>query len=202
MKTYFITGIGTDIGKTFISSILVESLKADYWKPIQSGDLDNSDSHKVKKLITNNISKIHPEFHRLSAPISPHAAAKLDKIKINISNINIPITENHLIIEGAGGIFVPLNDKEIFLDLIIKINCEVIIVSKNYLGSINHTLLTINALKEKKIKIKGLFFSGKKNLESETIIKKMGKIKILGKIPHIEEVNSKKITEIAKKINL
>ena len=88
------------------------------------------------------------------------------------------------------------------MDLIIKINCEVIIVSKNYLGSINHTLLTINALKEKKIKIKGLFFSGKKNLESETIIKKMGKIKILGKIPHIEEVNSKKITEIAKKINL
>ena len=202
MKTYFITGIGTEIGKTLVSSILVESLKADYWKPIQSGDLDNSDSYKVKKLITNKISKIHPEFHGLSAPISPHAAAKLDKIKINISNINVPITKNHLIIEGAGGIFVPLNDKEIILDLILKINCEVIIVSKNYLGSINHTLLTINALKEKKIKIKGLYFTGEKNLESETIIKKMGKIKILGKIPYIDKINSIKINEIAKKINL
>lgn len=177
----FITGISTDVGKTIASSIIVEALQADYWKPIQAGDLDNSDSHKIKRYISNDKTVIHENSFKLNTPASPHLAAELDGITIDLKNIEEPKTKNHLVIEGAGGVFVPINDTDCIIDLIQK-DYKVIVVSRHYLGSINHTLLTIEALKNRKIDIGGIIFSGDKNESSESIILNKTEIKCIGRI--------------------
>lgn len=166
----FVTGIGTDVGKTVVSAILVEKLKADYWKPIQSGDLDNSDTMKVQALISNPVSKFHPEAYRLTQPYSPHKSAALDGVTIDLDQINLPQTDNQLVIEGAGGLMVPLNNTHFIVDLIQKFEAEVVLVVKHYLGSINHTLLSLELLKQKKIKVNTLIFNGDSDEYSEKII--------------------------------
>ena len=177
----FITGIGTDVGKTIASAIVVEALEADYWKPIQAGDIDFSDTHKVKSQISNDKSQFHPNAYTLNTPASPHYAAQLDGIIINLNKIKEPKTDNHLVIEGAGGILVPLNDKDCIADLIQK-DYKVIVVSRHYLGSINHTLLTIEALQNRKIKVAGIIFSGDENTATEEIILKKSGAKFIGRI--------------------
>ena len=158
MRTYFITGISTDVGKTIASAIVTEALKANYWKPIQAGELDNCDTNKVKRLVSNSRSKFHPNTYTLNTPMSPHAAADIDGIEIDIRKIKTPKTNNHLVIEGAGGLLVPLNDKNTIFDL-IKPEYKVIVVSRHYLGSINHTLLTVNTLKNAGFDV-SIIFSG------------------------------------------
>src|SRR6201992_318338 len=152
-KPLFITGIGTGIGKTVVSAILVESMKADYWKPIQSGDLDNSDTLKVQSLVSNPKTVFHPETYRLTQPYSPHKSAAIDGVVIDINAFSIPETDNILIIEGAGGLMVPLNEHDLMIDLIKKLQAEVILISQNYLGSINHTILSWKALQQGNIPI-------------------------------------------------
>ena len=177
----FITGIGTDVGKTIASAIITEALQADYWKPIQAGDLENSDSHKVKCFLSNKMTVIHPNSYALKTPASPHFAAELDGIVIDLKKIIEPKTENHLVVEGAGGIFVPLNDTDCVIDL-IQSDYKVIVVSRHYLGSINHTLLTIEALQNRKIAIAGIIFSGDENKASEEIILNKTGVKCIGRI--------------------
>ena len=157
-KAYFITGIGTEVGKTLVSAIVTEALKADYWKPIQAGDLDNSDSHKVEKMVANRDSVFHKNSYALNTPMSPHAAAEIDGIKIELKNIKRPEIDKDLVIEGAGGLMVPLNNREMIVDLISK-DDRVILVSRHYLGSINHTLLSVEALKSRGIGNIGIIFS-------------------------------------------
>lgn len=201
-KTYFVTGIGTGIGKTLISAILTEKLEADYWKPIQSGDLEQSDSLMVKSLISNPKTVIHAETYRLNNPLSPHLSAKMDGIGIDLDKISLPKTNNNLIIEGAGGLMVPLNDKDLIIDLIEKLQPEVILVSKNYLGSINHTLLSIQALKSKSIAIKGIIFCDEENIESERYILQYSRIACLGRIPHLNPITKEIIKLQQALINL
>ncbi|MES2575476.1 MAG: dethiobiotin synthase [Bacteroidota bacterium] len=177
----FITGISTDVGKTIASAIIVEALQADYWKPIQAGDLDNSDSHKIKSYISNEQTVIHENSFKLNTPASPHLAAELDGIIIDLRQVNEPKTDNHLVIEGAGGVFVPLNNNDCVIDL-IKTDYKVIVVSRHYLGSINHTLLTIEALTNRKIDIAGIIFSGEENKSSESIILNKTGVKCMGRI--------------------
>jgi len=177
---YFITGISTDVGKTIASAIAVEALKADYWKPIQAGELDNCDTNKVKKLISNETTVFHKNSYALATPMSPHAAAEIEGITIETSKITLPKTKNHLVIEGAGGLLVPLNNTETILDIIPK-NAEVIVVSRHYLGSINHTLLTLNLLEQKGFKTK-LIFSGNQHKTTEDIILKMSNTEVIGRI--------------------
>ena len=177
----FITGISTDVGKTIASLIVVEALESDYWKPIQAGDLDNSDSHKIESYISNKKTKIHENSYLLNTPASPHLAAKLDGIAIDLNKITEPSTKNHLVIEGAGGLFVPLNDKDCVIDL-IKPDYKVVVVSRHYLGSINHTLLTIEALQNRKINIAGIIFNGNENKSTEEIILSKTNIKCIGRI--------------------
>ena len=177
----FITGIGTDVGKTIASAIIVEALQADYWKPIQAGDLNNSDSHKVKSLVSNDKSQFHENSYKLNTPASPHLAAQLDGISIDLKQIAEPKTKNNLVIEGAGGILVPLNDKDCIVDLIQK-DYKVIVVSRHYLGSINHTLLTIEALQNRKITVAGIIFSGDENKATEEIILEKTSAKLIGRI--------------------
>jgi dethiobiotin synthetase len=183
----FVTGISTDVGKTIASAIIVEALEADYWKPIQAGDLENSDSHKVKKLLSSKTersrseSQIFENSYKLNTPASPHLAAELDGITIDLRKIVEPKTDNHLVIEGAGGIFVPLNENKTIIDL-IQIDYKIIVVSRHYLGSINHTLLTIEAIKNRGFQVSGIIFSGSENKSTENIILNKTGIKLIGKI--------------------
>ena len=177
----FITGIGTDVGKTITSAIVTQALEADYWKPIQAGDLDNSDSHKVKSKVKSQKSVVHPNAYELKTPASPHLAAQIDGITIDIKKIIEPKTTNHLVIEGAGGILVPLNDNDCIIDL-IQPDYKIILVSRHYLGSINHTLLTFEALKSRNLKVAGIIFSGDENQATEEIILSKTKAKFIGRI--------------------
>lgn len=177
----FITGISTDVGKTIASAIITESLEADYWKPIQAGDLENSDSTTIKLLVSNKKTVIHPNSYALNTAASPHLAAEFDGIVIDLKEITAPITDNHLVVEGAGGIFVPLNETNSVIDL-IQSDYKVIVVSKHYLGSINHTLLTIEALQNRKINIAGIIFNGEENKSSESIILNKTGVKCIGRI--------------------
>lgn len=189
MKKIFVTGIGTDVGKTVVAAILTEALEADYWKPIQAGDLDDSDTIKVKKLVSNSKTIFHQEAYQLTEPMSPHAAAKIDKVTIDLNEIKIPETENNLIIEGAGGLMVPLNDNDLILDLIQKLAIEVVLVSQNYLGSINHTLLSIGILKARNIKIAGIIFNGNTNEETEQYILNYTGLTCLGRVSQHGTIN-------------
>ncbi len=182
MKRYFVTGIHTGIGKTVVSAILVEALNADYWKPIQSGSKTESDTGEVMKLVSNTVSNSHPEIYRLSKPISPHAAAETDKITIDLNKIILPATNNNLIIEGAGGLMVPLNKDKLIIDLIRQLGAEVVLVSKNYLGSINHTLLSVEALKNRNIPVKGIVFNGESNISSEKYILDYTGLNCIGRV--------------------
>ena len=201
MKNYFVTGIGTDVGKTVVAAILTEALEADYWKPVQAGDLDNSDTIKVKNLISNTKTFFHSEAYQLTQPMSPHAAAEIDKVNIDINNIDIPNTNNNLIVEGAGGLMVPLNDKDLIIDLIKKLNLEVVLVSQNYLGSINHTLLSIEVLKTKGIKIAGIIFNGEKNEATESYILKYTGIKYLGAVSQHKTINKEVVLSYKNRFN-
>lgn len=177
----FVTGIGTDVGKTVASAIITEALEADYWKPIQAGDLDDSDSHKIKRYISNDKTVIHPSAYTLNTPASPHLAAEIDGVVIDIAKINEPETQNHLVIEGAGGLLVPLNDNDTIADL-IKPDYKVIVVSRHYLGSINHTLLTCEVLKARNIQVAGIIFNGDTNIPTEEVILKKTGIPMIGRI--------------------
>ena len=178
---YFITGIGTDVGKTVAAAIITEALKADYWKPVQAGDLDHSDSKKIRSLISNSETFIYPEGVLLNTPMSPHAAAAIDEVSLSVKKIKRPDTSRSLVIEGAGGILVPINNKETILDL-IKPTDKVIVISRHYLGSINHTLLTIEMLKSKGLQIAGIIFNGEENTSTEQVILEMTGVHFIGRI--------------------
>ncbi len=193
MRRIVVTGIGTDVGKTVVAAILTEALEADYWKPVQAGDLENSDSLKVQKLISNTKTTIHAEEFRLSQPMSPHAASKIDDITIKLSDFHLPETQNNLIIEGAGGLMVPLNDNDLIIDLIKELDAEVVLVSQNYLGSINHTLLSLEVLKYENINVLGIIFNGDENAETEKYILNCSGLKCLGRIKRHDMIDKETV---------
>ncbi|AZQ60067.1 dethiobiotin synthase [Maribacter sp. MJ134] len=180
MQKIFVTGISTEVGKTIASSIITEALAADYWKPVQAGDLENTDSHKVASYISNTKTVIHPSSYELKTPMSPHAAADIEGVRIDRFHIKEPETNNHLVIEGAGGLLVPLNEEDTMFDIIMP-NYKVVVVSRHYLGSINHSLLTINWLKHKGYDV-SLLFSGDANPHTENIIFQKTGVSLIGRI--------------------
>lgn len=197
-----IVGIHTGIGKTLASAIICEALGADYWKPVQAGSLNHTDSDEVKTLITNSKTIIHREAFRLSEPMSPHAAAKIDGTRIEIERIKIPFTKHHLVIETAGGLMSPLNDEQTNLDLITHFNLPVILVSKNYLGSINHSLLTISVLNSKGVNVKGVLFNGDENPSTQEYILNNSKLSYnyLGRINSMKKLTKTTIAEEANRL--
>lgn len=182
MKGYFVTGIGTGVGKTLVSAILTEALHADYWKPIQAGDLDKTDTHFVQSIIANEQSVLHPERYRLTVPASPHYAAEVDGVDISLHDFQLPATDHVLIVEGAGGVMVPINDKDVMLDLMYQLGLPVVVVSHNYLGSINHTLLTVDAIVNMGMVVAGIVFNGAETPSTESIIARQTGVPILGRI--------------------
>ena len=202
MRRLFVTGIGTNVGKTVISAILTQKLQADYWKPIQAGDLNNTDSMKVSQWVDNTISTIHPEAYRLTQPMSPHAGAERDGININLNDIISAETTRNLIIEGAGGLMVPLNKNNLVVDMVSRFQTETVLVSRHYLGSINHTILSIEALRSRNIPITGIIFNGDDNRDTESIIESVCAVPILGRIPYIDKLNQHSIKDAIRYINI
>jgi len=164
----FITGIGTGIGKTLVAAIVTEALQADYWKPVQAGYQEGTDSSLIKEYLSNSSSVVHPELYKLKLAVSPHIAAREENILIDIAEIKTRLEEinggfqhkkTSIIIEGAGGLMVPLNDHEFVADLIKQLQAKVILVSRNYLGSINHSLLTAEVCRYYKLEVLGWIFN-------------------------------------------
>ena len=198
----FITGIGTDVGKTVVSAILCEWIQANYWKPIQSGDPEGGDSKTLKNLVSHSSFKIFKEAYTFDAPLSPHAAAKLEGKEIEGDSIVLPESKNPIIIEGAGGLLVPLNYRnETICDLIMHLNAQVIVVVKEYLGNINHTLLTISHLEKNNIKIAGFVFVGEELPHTWDIIGKTTGLPLLFRVPIFNELNKNTIINFVKEID-
>lgn len=192
-KSFFVSGIDTEIGKTVVSAILVKALKADYWKPVQSGDLDRSDSHKVAEWAGLQANQVHPEQYRLSQPMSPHASAAYDGVAIDLEAFSLPATEAPLIVEGAGGLMVPFNEQHCMIDLIAKLQIPMLLVSKNYLGSINHTLLSCAMLAQRNINVAGIIFNGPPQPTSTSIIQKFTDFPVLFHLQEMATVDAEQI---------
>jgi len=196
----FITGIGTNVGKTVVSAMLTEALQADYWKPIQSGVIEGKDSDTVKSLISNDKSVFYPESYLLKEPLSPHFAAKLDGVTIELDKIHLPKTANHLIIEGAGGLLVPINDTQYVIDIAKQLDCEIILVISSYLGCINHSLLSIDYLLRNHFKIKALVFNGTFEPEVKQAITSYVKNTLIIDVPQVDELSKPSILQISTQI--
>lgn len=192
----FVTGIGTDVGKTVASAIITEALQADYWKPIQAGDLQQSDSHKIQSWLSNDKTVVHPNAYALQTPASPHWAAVCDGIRIETNQIQRPQTNNTLLIEGAGGLLVPLNEEQLIVDL-IEPNDRIVVVSRHYLGSINHTLLTLECLQARGLQAAGIIFNGEPLPATETAILNRFPIPVLGRLLPEPYINARVVSEYA-----
>ncbi|TYZ14168.1 dethiobiotin synthase [Hymenobacter lutimineralis] len=188
MERLFITGSGTDVGKTFVSAILTEALQADYWKPVQAGLEPTTDAATVRGLVQNPVSRFWPERHRLQLPASPHAAAAAEQLTLRSEDFQLPVTDNHLLVEGAGGLLVPLAPGFLIADLIGQFGLDVVVVSRNYLGSINHTLLTLEALQTRGLRVRGLVFNGEPTLATEDFIQQHTGVPVMPRVlpePHV-----------------
>ncbi|MFN8288235.1 MAG: dethiobiotin synthase [Chitinophagales bacterium] len=200
-KQIFVSGIDTGIGKTISAAVLTEALHADYWKPIQSGIDEVSDSETVNLLISNTETRVHKEAYVLKNPSSPHYSARMEGVNIDLALCKLP-TDRKLIVEGAGGLMVPLTEKFLQLDLIRFLELPVVLVVKNYLGSINHTLLTIEVLRSKGITVTGLIFNGPPFNDNEEIILKFYKLPVLGHIDVVDKPSKDFVIQQAAKLRV
>ncbi len=189
-KAFFVSGIGTEVGKTVSSAFLQLALDADYWKPVQAGDLDFGDRDRVQSWTGMPADRYHPERYRLHTPASPHYAARVDGLDIALTDFTLPDTQGRpLLVEGAGGLLVPLNERDCMIDLAAHLNLPVILVSRHYLGSINHTLLSLEVLRGRGMRCAGIVFSGGDNPESARIIQQLSGVKVLASLPEMEKVS-------------
>jgi len=183
---FIVTGTDTDVGKTIVSALLTLGLGAAYWKPIQSGLEPMTDTERVQSLTQLDASHFFPETYRLTQPLSPHASAAIDGVTIELDQIQLPqFSKPHLIVEGAGGLLVPLNDRHFMLDLFYSLKLPVCLVARSGLGTLNHTLLSLRQLRAANIPILGVILNGEKNPSNAAAITYYGNIKILGELEPI-----------------
>ena len=195
-RAFFISGIGTEVGKTVASAFLQRALKADYWKPVQAGDLDFGDTDRVRSWTGMDASRYHPERYRLRTPASPHYAARVDGVGLQLADFILPDTQGRpLLVEGAGGLLVPINERQTMLDLALHLQLPVVLVSRHYLGSINHTLLSLEVLRERGCKVAGIIFNGQ-NPESARIIAQMSGVPVLAELPELEQIDADAIQSL------
>ena len=189
----FVTGTDTNVGKTIISAWLCYNLKASYWKPIQSGIIEGFDSKTVSEL---SGAKIFPETYSLKAPLSPHLAASLEGIQIDLKKMTLPSTNQSLIVEGAGGVMVPLNEEHTILDLIAHLKIPTLVVARSSLGTINHTCLTLEALRSRSLPVLGIVMNGPYNADNKQAIEHFGKTKVLAEIEPLTSLTKQSLTQI------
>jgi dethiobiotin synthetase len=199
MRGCVIAGIGTEVGKTVTAAVFAQRYAADYWKPVQAGDLDSTDSHAVRALAPD-VHKIHAEAYRLTSAMSPHAAAAIDAVSIDLDHLRLPSAQRFLVVELAGGLMVPLHAHLTNLDLIVQWRLPVVLVASYYLGSINHTLLSIDALLHCDAEIAGLVFNGEPNHASRSVILERTGLTCLLDLPAATRVDSAFVREHAARL--
>ncbi|NNM00667.1 MAG: dethiobiotin synthase [Gammaproteobacteria bacterium] len=202
MQQVVVAGIGTGVGKTLVAAILVEALGADYWKPVQAGELDATDTMTVSALTTPGRGRILPEAYRLSRPESPHAAAAAEGVEIEAARLALPVVDGPLVVELAGGVLVPLGGGLTNADLLIRWSLPVVLVSSYYLGSINHTLLSVEALTARGIAIAGLVFNGDPVAASRAGILALTGLPVLLDLPALADVTAEAIRSEAGRLTL
>jgi dethiobiotin synthetase len=202
MHPIFVTGIGTGIGKTLVAAVVTEALEAAYWKPVQAGYEDGTDSEWVGERISLPQERIQPEAYKLALPASPHIAARKEGVVIDLDRIVRQletIKGRPLVIEGAGGLFVPLNDRQFIIDLIRKLDATVLLVSRNYLGSINHSLLTAAACRREGLRVAGWIFNDQYMRYEQEIVQWSG-LPAIASIPFEDDLSSDFVRDQAAKI--
>jgi dethiobiotin synthetase len=202
LERIVVAGIGTGVGKTVISAILCKALNAAYWKPIQTGFLSGEGDRDSRDVQQMSGCTVYPESYLLQEPLSPHAAAEIDGMRVETYKFVVPEHDGPLVIEGAGGLMVPLNDSELYIDVLAKWKFPVVLVSRHYLGSINHTLLTVEALKNRNIPIAGLIFIGDPLPQTVEAILNFSGVKVLMKIPELKEINAAVIQELSEDLSV
>lgn len=193
-----ICGIGTNVGKTVVSAILASLTGFDYWKPVQAGNLDASDGHTVKQWVTNPSLKVHPETYRLQKPCSPHLAARLEGKNLSSKEIKLPSFSQGILIEMAGGVMVPINSNELLIDAFSPWDCQWILVSKHYLGSINHTLLSVEFLRARGCKLLGIIFNGPSHPVNESFLLNYTSLPCIGRLLPEKQIDSTTLQTYAK----
>lgn len=199
-KQFFVTGTDTDVGKTVVSALLMSGLDATYWKPIQAGLSEETDTGFVQRVSQSEDDKILPERFRLETPMSPHAAADIDSVSISMEDFSLPAFDTeHLIVEGAGGLIVPINWEQTVLDLILQFNLPALLVARSGLGTLNHTLLSLEALRKRNIDVFAVVLNGPKHPSNKETIEHFGQVKVyeLEEIKDFEKENLKKTFELA-----
>lgn len=194
-----IAGIHTGIGKTIAAAVIAEALGADYWKPVQAG-IEERDVNVVERLLTNGRARVHDEAVLLTQPLSPHAAAEIDRIKIDYKNFIWPKTDKILLVETAGGLLSPISENATMADFMAYYQLPAILVAQHYLGSINHTLLTLEVLKNRGIHLLGIIINGEENIPSETFTEQYGHATIIARIPYFERLDHHSISTCAAQI--
>ena len=189
----FITGSDTNVGKTLISTWIALHTGFSYFKPIQTGSSARSDSRQVRRLSN---AKIYPESYMYKEPLSPHLAAQMENDRIDMGKIRLPEVSN-LIIEGAGGVLVPINDTYFMVDLIKKMQVPVILVARTTLGTINHTLLSLEALRSRNISVAGVIMNGQNNLQNANTIEALGRVSVIAQFPKLQKVSTHALKCIA-----
>jgi dethiobiotin synthase len=201
MNGYFVTGTDTNVGKTVLCALLVAALDAVYWKPVQTGAQDGTDRESVRVWAGVDDEQLLPECYLLDRPVSPHLAAREAGVRISLNSIELPDTSagGKLIVEGAGGVMVPINDRELMRDLMKHLGLPVIIASRTVLGTINHTLLTVGALREAGLKIRGVVMIGDENFENRRAIEHYGNVSVIGQIPVLKQINRWALIDVFEK---
>ncbi|MCW1431463.1 dethiobiotin synthase [Novosphingobium sp. JCM 18896] len=194
MSRYVVTGTDTGVGKTLVAAGLAGHLRARYWKPVQAGLDEESDSEAVHRL-TAGRAEVLPETWRLNTPCSPHEAARIDGVRIDPAALVLPEGDGPLIVEGAGGVLVPVNDETLYADLFAQWGLPVILVARTELGTINHSLLSLEALRSRGVAVAGIVFSGEENAASEAAIVGFGKCRHLGRLPRLDPVTPAGLAE-------
>jgi dethiobiotin synthetase len=203
VKGLCVAGIGTEVGKTVASAVVCEALGWDYWKPVASGLADGpGDGEIITSLIENGRERVHPSRYLFARSLSPHVASALEGVTIALDELQMPRSTRSIVVELAGGVFVPLNDQHTNLDLITALKLPAVVVSRHYLGSINHTLLTLEALRHRELSVHGVIFNGEELPDTERIICTMGRVQRLGRIPQLAEVSYASVQEVAKTLSL
>jgi dethiobiotin synthase len=196
-KGFFVTGTDTNLGKTVVSATLCAALDATYWKPIQTGTREGADRVTVMRIAERPRARTIPEVYKFAPAVSPHLAARLAGVRIDLRKIALPrIDESKMLIaEGAGGVLVPINEKQLMIDLMVRLKLPVLLVARTTLGTINHTLLSLAVLRSARLDVHGVIMVGKPNADNRKAIERYGKVKVFGVLPRLAKLNRRALVK-------
>lgn len=202
MSGFFVTGTDTEVGKTLVSAWLLTQLDGSYWKPIQAGTVPTTDSATVQSLAELPVSRVLPEAYLLPEPMAPHESARRANIAMDMEKLKLPPHDGLVVVEGAGGLMVPIVDGAYMIDLADALDLPIILVARSTLGTINHTLLSVEAIRRRGLPLAGVVISGPETPHNRAAIERFGKVEVIAEIPQLETVNRDTLKAIAPELDL